>query len=300
MAAQEDEDQADGPLQRRLEPGRDRELEPDDGDAGAQEGERVAGAPERAEEARPGEAALARDQRRDRRDVIGVEGVPETEGEAEAERGDQRDVHGGSSFSGVADRERQPPSAWTVITTPDTVITAAEVRGSQRRTSGPSTPVAAEARRQPPGVDDEEADRDQDGREPHAEGHDRGGARGRSGPSRRRSGAPPGPRGRARCLPTRRGPRAPAARPARRGRDDGDGGRARGRARARAPWACASSWSSGASAPVLVGVRMGGSGPSGRRRGAGRGGSRPGAAMRIPDAAPSHGYRRSGTTWREA
>ncbi len=97
MAAQEDQDQADGPLQRFLEAGGDRELESDDGDRGAQEGERVAGAPERAEEARPGEAALARDHRRDGRHVIGVEGVPEPQGEAEAERGDQRDVHGGSS-----------------------------------------------------------------------------------------------------------------------------------------------------------------------------------------------------------
>ena len=56
VAAQEDEDQADGPLQRLLEPGSDRELEPDDGDAGAQEGERVAGtqnAPRRHDRASP-------------------------------------------------------------------------------------------------------------------------------------------------------------------------------------------------------------------------------------------------------
>jgi hypothetical protein len=37
------------------------------------------GAPERAEETGPGDAALACDQRRDGCDVIGVEGVPEAE-----------------------------------------------------------------------------------------------------------------------------------------------------------------------------------------------------------------------------
>ena len=78
VAAQEDEDQADRPLQRLLDPGGDRELEGDDGDAGAQQRERVAGAPERAEETGPDEPALARDQRRDRRHVVGVESVPET------------------------------------------------------------------------------------------------------------------------------------------------------------------------------------------------------------------------------
>ena len=49
VAAQECEDQPDGPFQRLLEPGGDRELEPDDGDPRAQQGERVAGPPERAE-----------------------------------------------------------------------------------------------------------------------------------------------------------------------------------------------------------------------------------------------------------
>src|SRR5262245_63946331 len=66
VTAEHDEDETDGPLQHLLELRSDRELECDDGDASTQERERVAGAPERPEEARPDEPALPRDQRRDR------------------------------------------------------------------------------------------------------------------------------------------------------------------------------------------------------------------------------------------
>jgi hypothetical protein len=54
----------------------------------------VAGAPERTEEARPDDPALARDQRRDRGDVVGVHRVPETQEQAESEGGDKRRIHG--------------------------------------------------------------------------------------------------------------------------------------------------------------------------------------------------------------
>ena len=53
----------------------------------------MAGPPERAEEAGPGERPLARDERRDRRHVVGVEGVPEAQEQAEPECGGQGDVH---------------------------------------------------------------------------------------------------------------------------------------------------------------------------------------------------------------
>jgi hypothetical protein len=89
MAAQQDQNRADHSLQRILQSRGDRDLEGDDSDAGAQERERVASTPERAEEARPYEPALSRYERRHCRDVISVEGVPEAQEQPESEGGCQ-------------------------------------------------------------------------------------------------------------------------------------------------------------------------------------------------------------------
>ena len=74
--------------------------------------------------------------------------------------------------------------------------------------------------------------RDQHSRQPDAERHDQQKSEADAGPSRRRSGARRGRRGRARCPPTRRAPPGPGARPALRA-GDGDDARAHGRVRAR-------------------------------------------------------------------
>ena len=56
-------------------------------------------------------------------------------------------------------------------------------------------------------------------------------------------------------------------------------------------------WMGVRSVSVVVGVAVPGSGPA---REAPPQQAHAETAMRTPDAAPSHGYRRSGTTWREA